>query len=224
MKTNPRNENKNTSLSAESINNPVRLHQTPNIHPPTQRLHPSRRIRNDLPLGKRNDNNRDPTNLQIYPEKFHLNTQQVGLQFLGVIIGSVIGEQIAGFISDQWMWRAQKRAGKAPEPEFRLWLSYIGHALTVCGVVVFAVMIEQAEEGVWTITPVIGAGIASAGNQIVTTINITYAVDCYRAEAASVGGFMTFVRQAWGFIGPFWYVLLDFWMWVMLTRQVSADV
>jgi uncharacterized protein YcfJ len=33
---------------------------------------------------------------------FGLNTQQVGLQFLGIIIGSVVGEQIGGFISDRW--------------------------------------------------------------------------------------------------------------------------
>ena len=34
---------------------------------------------------------------------------------------------------------------------------------------------------------------------------ITYAVDCYREEAASVGVFITFVRQIWGFLGPFWF-------------------
>ena len=143
---------------------------------------------------------------QVYPEKFHFNTQEVGLQFLSVIIGSVIGEQVGGFISDQWMWQRQKRTGKAPAPEFRLWLSYIGHALAICGMVVFTIMLGQASE-TWTITPVVGAAIASAGNQIVTTVNITYAVDCYRTEAASVGVFITFVRQIWGFIGPFWYVL-----------------
>ena len=38
-----------------------------------------------------------------------------------------------------------------------------------------------------------------------TTVFITYAVDCYKPEAASVGVFITFVRQIWGFIGPFWF-------------------
>ncbi|KAJ5289325.1 uncharacterized protein N7443_009578 [Penicillium atrosanguineum] len=141
---------------------------------------------------------------QIYPEKFGLNSQQVGLQFLGLIIGSVIGEQIGGLISDRWMLLRQKRAGEPPPPEYRLWLSYIGHALTICGIVVFAVQLGNSGD-TWNITPIIGAGIAAAGNQIVTTINITYAVDCYRADAASVGVFITFVRQTWGFIGPFWF-------------------
>lgn len=49
-----------------------------------------------------------------------------------------------------------------------------------------------------------GAGIAAAGNQIVTTVLITYAIDCYPEEAGSIGVFITLVRQTWGFIGPFW--------------------
>ena len=38
----------------------------------------------------------------------------------------------------------------------------------------------------------------AGGNQIVTTVMTTYAVDCYREEAASVGVFISFVRQIWG--------------------------
>jgi MFS family permease len=146
------------------------------------------------------------TNIEIpelYSVKFRLNTQQVGLQFLGVIIGSVIGEQIGGFMSDQWMWQRRKKIGRSPEHEYRLWLSYIGIALSICGVVVFLVQIEKANTH-WNVTPTIGAAIAAAGYQIVTTVYITYAVDCYRPEAASIGVFITLVRQVWGFIGPFW--------------------
>lgn len=58
--------------------------------------------------------------------------------------------------------------------------------------------------GKWNISPVIGIAIAGVGNQIVTTVLITYAVDCHQEESASIGVFITFVRQVWGFIGPFW--------------------
>ncbi|KAF2270158.1 MFS general substrate transporter [Lojkania enalia] len=143
---------------------------------------------------------------QLFGEKFHFNAQQLGLQFLGIIIGSIIGEQVGGYTSDYWMaWQAKKLAPGRPTPEFRLWLSYIGYLLTVCGVVAFLVRIEQAPDLHWNVTPIIGAGIAAAGNQIVTTVLITYAVDCYPEEAASIGVFVTFVRQIWGFIGPFWF-------------------
>ncbi|KAI6865882.1 MFS general substrate transporter, partial [Hortaea werneckii] len=142
---------------------------------------------------------------QLFGEKFHFNTQQLGLQFLAVIIGSVLGEQIGGFSSDKWIGYRKKKIGRAPEPEFRLWLSYLGVVCTIVGIIVFLVQLERAPELHWNVTPLVGAAIAAAGNQIVTTVMVTYAVDCYREEAASVGVLITFVRQIWGFIGPFWF-------------------
>lgn len=141
---------------------------------------------------------------QIFPVKFGLNTQQVGLQMLAVIIGTIIGEQFGGILSDKWMCR-RERKHKSPMPEYRLWLSYAGYLLTICGVVVFLVQIQKASSH-WNITPIIGVSIAAVGNQLVTTVMITYAVDCYPQDAAAIGVFITFVRQTWGFIGPFWYV------------------
>jgi len=141
---------------------------------------------------------------QLFGRKFGFNAQQLGLQFLGIIIGSVIGEQLGGVLSDRWMtWRARK-IGARPAPEFRLWLSYSGFLLTIVGLVVFLVRTAQAPVHHWNITPVVGIALAGAGNQIVTTILITYAVDSYLEESASIGVFITFVRQIWGFIGPFW--------------------
>lgn len=145
---------------------------------------------------------------QLYPVKYGLNTEQVGLQNISIIVGSLIGEQVGGILSDKWMARGRQQKQKqqidgSVEPEYRLWLGYIGHALTICGVIVFCVQFEKSGPS-WNVTPLVGAAIAAAGNQIVTTVNITYAVDCYREEAGSVGVFITFVRQVWGFIGPFW--------------------
>lgn len=144
---------------------------------------------------------------QLYVEKFHLNAQSMGLQYVAVIVGSLIGEIFGGIISDTWMlWRRRRIAasGRTVAPEWRLWLSYIGFALAIVGVIVFLVQVDNAGT-TWNVTPDIGAAIAAVGNQIVTTVLITYAVDCYREEAASIGVFITFVRQMWGFIGPFWF-------------------
>jgi hypothetical protein len=141
---------------------------------------------------------------QLFGPRFHFNTQQLGLQFISMVIGALIGEQIGGFTSDAWMNLRGKKIGGKPAPEWRLWLSYSGFILTIVGVIIFLVRLEQAGSH-WNVTPLIGVAIASGGNQIVTTVLITYAVDCYREEAASVGVFITFVRQIWGFIGPFWF-------------------
>ncbi|KAJ5887124.1 hypothetical protein N7504_011171 [Penicillium tannophilum] len=142
---------------------------------------------------------------QLLQVKFELNAQQLGLQFLGLIIGSLLGEQLGGVMSDMWMNARARRIGRKPAPEFRLWLSYIGFLLTIAGLVVFLVCTEQATEGQWTVTPIVGTGIAAFGNQVVTTVLTTYAVDTYPQDAGSVGVFINFVRSTWGFIGPFWF-------------------
>ncbi|PYI04771.1 MFS multidrug transporter [Aspergillus sclerotiicarbonarius CBS 121057] len=142
---------------------------------------------------------------QLLQTKFNLSAQQLGLQFLGLIIGSLLGEQLGGVLSDSWMNLRAKRTGRKPEPEFRLWLSYIGYLLSIAGMVVFLVCTEHAPTGQWRVSPIIGTGIAAFGNQVVTTVMITYAVDTYPADAGSVGVFVNFVRSTWGFIGPFWF-------------------
>lgn len=144
----------------------------------------------------------------LMQEKFELDAQQLGLQFLGVIIGTLLGEIMGGIVSDLWMiWRG-RRIGHRPAPEFRLWLSYIGFILAMVGTIVFLVCTEQAKPGQWTVVPLVGTAIASFGNQVVTTVLITYAVDNHPEDAGSVGVFVNFVRLIWGFLGPFWYVTL----------------
>lgn len=142
---------------------------------------------------------------QLLQGKSNLNIEQVGLQFLGAIIGSLLGEQIGGSLSDFWMKCRARKIKAKPDPEFRLWLSYPGILLAIAGTIVFLVCTEQAPEGKWVVSPLVGMGVASFGTQVVTTVMITYAVDCNPLDSGNVGVFVTFVRQFWGFIGPFWY-------------------
>ncbi|KAJ5542232.1 Major facilitator superfamily domain general substrate transporter [Penicillium sp. DV-2018c] len=142
---------------------------------------------------------------QLLQHKFELNAEQLGLQFLGLIIGSVLGEQMGGVLSDLWMSRRSRRIGRKAEPEFRLWLSYFGFALAIIGIIVFLVCTQEAPSGRWTVSPIIGTAISAVGNQLVTTVLITYAVDCFPRESGNIGVFVTFVRQIWGFLGPFWF-------------------
>jgi MFS family permease len=146
---------------------------------------------------------------QIFLPKFHFNAQQIGLQFLGMIIGSVIGEQLAGPLSDFWMRRAKAermKRGKSSlvKPEHRLWLSYFGYLLAMVGLIVFGVRTAQAKENHWNVTPIVGIALAAVGNQVVTTICMTYMVDTHPSQSSSVGVFVNVWRSTWGFICPFW--------------------
>ncbi|GIJ97910.1 hypothetical protein Aspvir_000016 [Aspergillus viridinutans] len=126
---------------------------------------------------------------QLLQEKFELNAEQLGLQFLGVIIGSVIGEQMGGVLSDLWMSQRARRINRKPDPEFRLWLSYFGFALAIIGIIVFLVCTQESPAGHWNVSPIIGTAIGAVGNQLVTTVMVTYSVDCHPQEAASIGVF-----------------------------------
>jgi len=140
---------------------------------------------------------------QLFEPKFGFNAQQLGLQFLGMIIGSIIGEQLAGYGSDAWM-RYGRKSGKT-DPEFRIWLSYIGFITSIIGIVVFCVQTDAAAQGRWNVTPIVGIAIAGFGVQIVGTVVTTYCVDIHHSQAASIGVFINLVRSTWGFIGPFWF-------------------
>jgi hypothetical protein len=142
----------------------------------------------------------------LLQEKYRLSVQALGLQFISTVLGSFLGELVGGAGSDYWMNSRRRRKNRNPPAEWRLWLSYIGFSLAIIGVIVFLTELQFTPSGRWSIKPIVGATIACMGNQIVTTVLMTYAVDNNMANAASVGVFILFIRQMWGFIGPFWYV------------------
>ena len=115
---------------------------------------------------------------QLLQRKFELNAQQLGLLFLGLIIGSLLGEQLGGFMSDMWMNTRARKIGRKPAPEFRLWLSYIGFLLSIAGMVVFLVCTEQAAAGKLDVRPVVGTGVAAFGNQAVSYTHLTLPTIC----------------------------------------------
>lgn len=51
----------------------------------------------------------------------------------------------------------------------------------------------------------IGIAIAAVGNQIVTTVLTTYAVDSQLELSSNIGSFINMVRQTWAFIGMLFY-------------------
>lgn len=137
---------------------------------------------------------------QIFAPKFGFNAQQIGLQYIGSIIGSVLGEILGGLGSDLWMqYKSARLENRRPTPEQRIWLSYIGFAMTICGLVLFVVQMDRIHS--YNVTPIVGLAIAAFGNQVVTTVLVTYTVDCHHEHAASIGVFVNLVRSTWGFIG-----------------------
>lgn len=102
-------------------------------------------------------------------QKYELNEQQIGLQFVGAVVGAVLGELVAGKGSDLYVaWRT-KRANGERQPEMRLPFALPGFILAVrlpvarslsqlaaadtvsqaVGIIVFGVQLQNTEAGHW---------------------------------------------------------------------------
>ncbi|KAJ5620147.1 major facilitator superfamily domain-containing protein [Penicillium lagena] len=143
----------------------------------------------------------------FFTELFHLSPQQIGINFLGLLVGCSLGEVVGGPLSDFWQHKLSNcELNSHPPPERRLWLSYPGFILTTVGIAIFCVTLDEATPLHWTIKPIIGIAIGGFGVQIVTTICITYCSDCHpEIRSSALGVAINFVRCTWGFIGPFWF-------------------
>ncbi|KAJ6466365.1 MFS multidrug transporter [Mycena sanguinolenta] len=142
--------------------------------------------------------------LMVFGEKFHFGPGQISLQFIPLIIGSVLGEQLAGYGSDVISnWRT-RRVGRRI-PEFRLALAIPGFAISIIGLVVWGVQLQNAEVGKWNVTPDVASAIGLFGEQVVATVCVTYAIENYVPETLDVAAFFAFVRQAYAFGAPFYF-------------------
>ncbi|CAI7613501.1 unnamed protein product [Penicillium discolor] len=135
-------------------------------------------------------------------EKFHFDAQQIGLQFIAIIIGCVLGEQVSGPTSDWFLKRVRQTKGHSC-PADRLWLCYIAFATIFAGLLTWGFQLQHATT--WNVTPCIGAAIASFGNQMQTTILTTFAVESKQERSSEVGVFINACRQTYGFLGPFYF-------------------
>lgn len=137
-----------------------------------------------------------------FGQKFDFGPQQIGLQYIAVTIGCVLGEQLSGPMSDWWLKFLLRRRGHTC-PADRLWISYLGYGTIIAGLLTWGFQLEKASQ-TWNVTPCVGAAIASFGNQMLTTILTSFAVDSYKELSTTVGIFVNICRQIYGFVGlPF---------------------
>lgn len=135
----------------------------------------------------------------VFGERFNFDAQQIGLQFIAIIIGCVLGEQVSGPMSDWFLRRLRRKRGHSC-PADRLWLSYIAFVTIITGLLTWGFQLQHATS--WNVTPCVGAAIASFGNQMQTTILTTFAVESKKERAAEVGIFVNICRQIYGFVSP----------------------
>lgn len=151
--------------------------------------------------------------------KFNLDPQQVGLQFIAVIIGSVVGEHISGPASDYFIQTLKNRHVNT-YPADRLWLFYLGITTVFAGLLSWGFLLQDAST-TWNVTPLVGAAIAGFGNQIQTTTLLAFAVDSHSEQSAAISMFTNLCRLVYGFVSLH-YALLPLAPFVLPPRADAS--
>ncbi|KAF2442058.1 MFS general substrate transporter [Karstenula rhodostoma CBS 690.94] len=128
---------------------------------------------------------------------YNFNPAQVGYANFALVAGGVIGLVTAGPWSDWMSARATMRNNGVREPEMRL-VSLIPFIIAaIIGLVVFGVGIQEK----WPWPTVVIVGFGFVGLQVVTisTITITYAIDCYKPVTGEIMVIATVCKNTFGF-------------------------
>lgn len=125
-----------------------------------------------------------------------------GLLFSGLIIGTLVSEVFfSGSLSDKLVLRLTKRSPKTPE--MRLWLVYPAILLTVIGLAVWGVSIDQGYH--WMVGQVAFA-LFGAGIQMGNTAVCAYIVDAYPLQSMAIMTFYAVMLNMSAFVDPFFIV------------------
>ena len=116
------------------------------------------------------------TGATVFAKFYHFDVAQTGLILsIPLLIGCLIGEFNAGWVTDWMVYRYAKRNDGHRKAEARLdavWLAL----LVPIGIIIDGVCLTQYKTAKW-IGPAFGMGIACLGLQVATTVVYAYTTD-----------------------------------------------
>ncbi|KAI1209310.1 bicyclomycin resistance protein [Annulohypoxylon truncatum] len=149
------------------------------------------------------------TMTEVFQEYYGFSTSTVGLSFIGLGVGSMIGILLFSGTSDRYIKRKAAQADAEAQatggvkagmkPEYRLPLLPLGAILIPAGLFIYG---WTASYKVHWIAPIIGTSIVGIGNLIVFMAIQMYLVDTFTIYAASAIACNTVVRSLAGAVLP----------------------
>jgi MFS family permease len=136
---------------------------------------------------------------QVFKEYYGFDTNIVGLVFIGLGVGSVIGIAVISTTSDRYIQKQVKIENQPIQPECRIQLVPVGGILVPIGLFIYG---WTCEYRVHWFVPIIGMVIVGAGNMIIFMALILYLVDVFTLYAASALAANTFIRSIGGALLP----------------------
>lgn len=130
---------------------------------------------------------------------YGFNIGEVGLSFLGLIIGMIIASLIAPHFVDKRIIYLTAQNNGVCEPEFRFFSIKIGVFIVPAGLLIMA---WTSYSYVHWIAPIIGSGVYGVGTILVFNGIFGYTVDAYRLYAASAMATNSFIRSIMAGVFP----------------------
>ncbi|KAF7546034.1 hypothetical protein G7Z17_g8717 [Cylindrodendrum hubeiense] len=135
----------------------------------------------------------------LFEHQYGFSTGAVGLSYLGIGVGSVVGLVIAGGTSDKLSKHLTKKNGGKPKPEYRLPVLIIASVTVPLGLFIYG---WTAEKNTHWMLPILGTGFLGVGMICAMMGTSVYLVDAYVQYAASAMSASTVLRSLMGALLP----------------------
>ncbi|KAF8859924.1 MFS general substrate transporter [Acephala macrosclerotiorum] len=135
----------------------------------------------------------------VFEENFNIPTENVGLMYLGMGSGQILGVTIFGFVSDKILRKLSSKNGGEMKPEYRLPPLLFGVGMTGAGLVWYGWSAQYASQ--W-IVPILGQVVVGAGVITCFMPVSAYLVDGFTIYAASATAANTVLRSLGGALLP----------------------
>lgn len=151
------------------------------------------------------------TGANLYRELYHFNVAQTGMILsIPLLLGCLLGEMSAGWLTDHMVYRYAKAHGGQREPEARIDAVFLA-ILCPIGIIINGICLSHHETASW-VGAAFGMGIANFGVQIATTVTYTYCTDvrgcqfilfkasqanlqqCYKPQSSEVSSILNVFR------------------------------
>ena len=139
------------------------------------------------------------TMTEVFEGQYGFSAGNVGLTYLGIGVGSLLGLGFCGFISDRLLKSLAKKNGGEMKPEYRLPPLIIGGFLLPMGLFWYG---WTADKKVHWILPILGTMWVGIGLMTLFMPIGTYLVDAYPVYAASAMAGNTVLRSLGGALLP----------------------
>ncbi|KAH7149750.1 major facilitator superfamily domain-containing protein [Dactylonectria estremocensis] len=135
----------------------------------------------------------------LFEGQYGFSTGSVGLTYLGIGVGSLVGIIVAGATLDPLSKHLTKKNGGESKPEYRLPVLIIASITTPTGLFLYG---WTAEKNTHWLLPVLGTGFLGVGILCAMLGTSVYLVDAYIEHAASAMAASTVIRSLLGALLP----------------------